>query len=109
MSCETSCFELQVQCCDDILIKAGLTPTDTLQAIIQKPAGANVYKREVVVDADGNITIEKVSLPPGFLATGFLNVQLKKGEDFTEEQLFTFNSKTYKCLQLELVDNDIIE
>ncbi|MDB5200573.1 MAG: hypothetical protein JWO92_2536 [Chitinophagaceae bacterium] len=106
MSCETGCYEMQIECCETPIISNGLTPELALVAILTRPGSNKVYKRTIVVDAEGAIAIDKSTMPAGFFASGFINVILKKGADFAEEQLFTFDSVTYKCLLLEIVNTN---
>lgn len=107
MSCETGCFEMQIECCESPVIKAGLTPGDDLMALITRPGSKTIYKREVTVDADGAITIDKATLPDGFLAYGYIELELRKGAGFTDVQTMTFGAVSYSCALLELVDVDL--
>ena len=106
MSCESACYELQVACCESPVIRAGLPVDETLQVILQRPGGKRVYKRQAVVDGTGAITIAKEDLPAGFFGYGYLELRLKAGNDFANDQSFTFDGKPYDCVLLEIVEID---
>lgn len=106
MSCETACYELQISCCESPKINAGLTAGDIIHVILTRPGSKKIYKREVIVDNDGAITIDKNYLPAAFFGYGYIEIQLMKGANFDTIQPFTFNNQQYDCVLLELIDID---
>lgn len=106
MSCDAGCYKLQIPCCETPVIKAGFTAGTDLVAILTRPGSSKVFKRTITVDEENAIAIDKATMPDGFFSSGFINLELRKGIDFNEVQLFTFNAVTYTCVLLEIVTTD---
>lgn len=104
MAC-TSCFEAQISCCNDIVIKAGHTPGASLYWIVRKANSNITYQGKLEADLDGQLTILKSQLPVGYLIKGEnLRIELRDGNDYLIKVIFLFNGQPYDCVLAKLVN-----
>lgn len=107
MSCAAGCLELQIAPCTNPIIRAGLPATTLLQAIIKRPGSTTIYKREITTGGAGELEIDRGTLPDGFFAYGYFELELRKGSpEWATVQIFTVGSSTYQCALLEVADID---
>lgn len=101
MSCESGCYEAQVNGCDDIILKAGLAASTAYYLQINKGQNGNVYQRQISTDIDAILTIETSLFPAGYFTGGYFNLKLRKASDYTVQPL-TFNAASYECVLLHI-------
>lgn len=104
MDC-SSCYELQVECCEDFILPVKLTAATQYYVVFNRPGSNKIFQKLLTSDADGNILISKVDFPAGYFAAGnFFYVQIKSGENLPTLIPLTFFGDTYNCILIETVD-----
>ena len=106
MSCDNACYEAKINRCEDITIKAGLPASAAYFVIICKSNHSNSYQRQIMTDADGTLIIRKIDFPAGYFAYGYFSIMLRDTTDAYATQVFTFNSKTYECVLMQIIGID---
>lgn len=104
MGCNTACFEGVVECCGDIVIDAGLTPSTAYYWILKKIGSNNPVQRQTATDSAGLLTISKALTPAGFLSAGAkFKLELRKA-DYLTVQPMVFSTITYNCAIVQLMN-----
>lgn len=105
MNCENACYEAQIQSCNDIVVKAGLTANVPVYWIISKASSSNIYQRLTNTDANGELVIQKADLPAGFLVKGnHYKIEVRNGTDYLQPVTLVFAGKQYSCIMIEIVN-----
>lgn len=104
MNC-SSCYELQVECCEDFILPVKLNAATQYYVVFKKPGSNKIFQKLLTSDADGNILISKADFPAGYFAAGlFYNVEIRSGADYKTVIPLTFFGDTYSCILIETVD-----
>jgi hypothetical protein len=106
MSCESACYEAQVNGCGNIILKAGLAASTAYYVQINKGNNSNVYQRQVVTDVDGVLTIIKADFPAGYFAPGYFNLKLRLANTYILQPM-VFNAISYNCVLIQVINTDI--
>lgn len=105
MSCNPGCFESTIETCNDIIIRANFSANLPLYWLVQKVGSSNLYQKLSASDVNGDLTIPKDQLPPGFLLAGSaINIKVRSGANYLQEVTFEFGDVEYGCIIAELVD-----
>lgn len=107
MGCENSCYEAQVNGCDNITLKAGLTPDTSYFVQVFKNNNSAVYQREFTTNAEGLLQLSKASFPPGYFTPGFFTLTVKTAAYLLKPM--TFNEVEYDCVLFQVISTDVEE
>lgn len=107
MSCEKACYEANIETCNDIVVKAGLTASTPYYWIINKTSSSNIIQRLTATNADGDLTIPRADLPAGYLIKGnHYNIQVRDGSNYLQKVPLVFGAEEYQCVVAEMVSID---
>jgi hypothetical protein len=98
MSCVNGCFEANISCCNNIVVRASFPPNYLFYWVIQKVGQNNIYQKLTTTNSEGDLLINKADLPLGFLAKGeALKIQIKDGADYLQPITFVYGGTNYNC------------
>lgn len=104
MNC-SSCYELQVECCEDFTLPVKLTAATPYYVVFNKPGSNKLFQKLLTSDSDGNILISKQDFPAGYFAAGiFYNVEIRSGVDYKTVIPINLFGDTYDCILVQTVD-----
>ena len=69
MNC-SSCYEIQVEACEDIVLKTALTGSTAYYVVLRKPGSRNIFQKLMTSETDGSIKILKADFPGGYFTAG---------------------------------------
>lgn len=113
MSCNNACFEVTINVCSDIILRAGIEAATTYYVLVKKIGSNNLYQRKITstTEAGGHqVLIEKSLFPDGFFTPGNNYwLQLRTEADYTEVVPMPFGDPAveYDCVTFSLVQFDI--
>lgn len=101
MSCDSGCYNSQVNTCSDLLLKAGLELNTNYFIQLAKSGKTTIHQALFTSDGGGNVEILQQAYPDGFFTPGFYKLTVKKESDFSAQTL-TFGGDPYSCVMLEI-------
>jgi hypothetical protein len=103
MSCETGCFEAEIESCNDIVVRAGFPANFPLYWLLQRAFSHNIHQCITLTNSDGDLIIPKADLPAGLLIKGGqYKIRIKNGNDYLQPVTFLFGGTQYSCIMAEL-------